>query len=261
MLVHQRVPTIPSHPIISSGNPRRNDWHLSGGIFYFFAQQLTNIDYAGLGKCPFLGILNITFKYLLVIISPIVGWCSIRTFTNPCYGGCMDYGGIPTKTWGACWSKSVNQLSKVSDRCCWLATMIEQKPKRRKSLPFHSTNDIYPQCVVCVNHHGGWMLMVSPKPAKPIYAPCMEYIYLHLPQKSPSFVGKYSSTMVRIWEMIAGELATCQPAWNFREVDGLDSPQGARMILQPGAVGIPKQPQYAPVNHWLTICDVIVSDS
>ena len=27
----------------------------------------------GVGKCPVLGILNITFKYLLVIISPIVG--------------------------------------------------------------------------------------------------------------------------------------------------------------------------------------------
>ena len=37
----------------------------------------------GVGKCPFLGNLNITFKYLLDIISPIVGWCSIRTFTNP----------------------------------------------------------------------------------------------------------------------------------------------------------------------------------
>ena len=38
----------------------------------------------GVGKCPFLGILNITFKYLLEFISPIVGWCSIGTFTNPC---------------------------------------------------------------------------------------------------------------------------------------------------------------------------------
>ena len=38
----------------------------------------------GVGKCPFFGILNITFKYLLDIISPIVGWCSIGTFTNPC---------------------------------------------------------------------------------------------------------------------------------------------------------------------------------
>ena len=39
---------------------------------------------AGIGKCPFLRILNITFKYLLHILSPIVGWCSIGTFTNPC---------------------------------------------------------------------------------------------------------------------------------------------------------------------------------
>ena len=39
---------------------------------------------SGVGKCPFLGILNITFKYLLEIISPILGWCSIGTFTNPC---------------------------------------------------------------------------------------------------------------------------------------------------------------------------------
>ena len=31
-----------------------------------------------------LGILNITFKYLLEIISPILGWYSIGTFTNPC---------------------------------------------------------------------------------------------------------------------------------------------------------------------------------
>ena len=31
---------------------------------------------AGVGKCPILGILNITFKYLLEIISPIFGWCS-----------------------------------------------------------------------------------------------------------------------------------------------------------------------------------------
>ena len=27
---------------------------------------------------------HITFPYLLEIISPIVGWCSIGTFTNPC---------------------------------------------------------------------------------------------------------------------------------------------------------------------------------
>ena len=39
--------------------------------------------WTGVGKCPFLGILKITFKYMLEIISPIVGWCSIGTFTNP----------------------------------------------------------------------------------------------------------------------------------------------------------------------------------
>ena len=32
------------------------------------------------------------------------------------------------------------------------------------------------------------------------YAPCMEYESQHLPHKSPSHVGKYTSTMVRIWE-------------------------------------------------------------
>ena len=36
---------------------------------------------SGFGKCPIWGILNVTFKYLLEIISPIFGWCSIRTFT------------------------------------------------------------------------------------------------------------------------------------------------------------------------------------
>ena len=30
-------------------------------------------DLSGVGKCPSLGILNITLKYLLEIISPIVG--------------------------------------------------------------------------------------------------------------------------------------------------------------------------------------------
>ena len=38
----------------------------------------------GVGKCPILGILDITFKYLLEIISPILGWCSIGTFNDPC---------------------------------------------------------------------------------------------------------------------------------------------------------------------------------
>ena len=33
------------------------------------------VGYSGVGKCPILGILDITFKYLLEIISPILGWC------------------------------------------------------------------------------------------------------------------------------------------------------------------------------------------
>ena len=37
----------------------------------------------GVGKCTVLGILNITFKYLLQSISSIVWWCSIRTCTSP----------------------------------------------------------------------------------------------------------------------------------------------------------------------------------
>ena len=54
-------------------------------IFFFGLLPVTwQQPTTGVGKCPFLGILNITFKYLLEIISPIVGWCSIGTFTNPC---------------------------------------------------------------------------------------------------------------------------------------------------------------------------------
>ena len=34
------------------------------------------------------------------------------------------------------------------------------------------------------------------------YAPWCWNIYLHLPQKSPSHVGKYSSTMGCIWDMV-----------------------------------------------------------
>ena len=41
------------------------------------------VSWTGVSKCPLLGILNITFKYLLDIISPILGWCWIGTFTNP----------------------------------------------------------------------------------------------------------------------------------------------------------------------------------
>ena len=43
-----------------------------------------------LGKCPILGMLTITFKYSLEIISQIFGWCSSRTFTNPCMMVCWD---------------------------------------------------------------------------------------------------------------------------------------------------------------------------
>ena len=40
-------------------------------------------DFPGVDKCTFFEILKITFNYLLEIISPIVGWCLIGTFTNP----------------------------------------------------------------------------------------------------------------------------------------------------------------------------------
>ena len=54
--------------------------------------KVTNNTIAGLGKCPILGILNITnfFKYLFEIISPIFGWCSTRTFTNPWIKGGLN---------------------------------------------------------------------------------------------------------------------------------------------------------------------------
>ena len=41
--------------------------------------------HTGFGTCPILGILNITSKCLLEIISPVFGLCSSRTFTNPWY--------------------------------------------------------------------------------------------------------------------------------------------------------------------------------
>ena len=45
----------------------------------------------GLVNVPILGILNITFEYLLEIIASYslksFKWCSIRTFTNPCLTG------------------------------------------------------------------------------------------------------------------------------------------------------------------------------
>ena len=41
--------------------------------------------HAGVGKSSFWGILNSSFKHLLDIISPVVGWCEKHngTFTNP----------------------------------------------------------------------------------------------------------------------------------------------------------------------------------
>ena len=48
-----------------------------------------NMNFTGIGKCPVLGILDITFKYVLEIIaySKLVGWCEqlYRTFTNCCF--------------------------------------------------------------------------------------------------------------------------------------------------------------------------------
>ena len=47
----------------------------------------------GGGKCPFLGILDVTFKYLLDVISPIVGWCEqVKILTNRCYLPAIKHG-------------------------------------------------------------------------------------------------------------------------------------------------------------------------
>lgn len=71
--------------------------------------------HAGVGQCPFLMILNITFKYSLEIISPIVGpivgWCVSRTFTSPYHGliicGDLVRQDAPTSTDVGCLSSSV----------------------------------------------------------------------------------------------------------------------------------------------------------
>ena len=44
----------------------------------------------------------------------------------------------------------------------WQPWSNNEKPKRRKRWPFHSTNDIYPQFVVFVSHHGWWSLQNQP---------------------------------------------------------------------------------------------------
>ena len=63
------------------------DYHLPSGVERpcQFHPIVNHYSWTGVGKCPSLGILNITFKYLLETISPIFGWCSIGTFTNPCF--------------------------------------------------------------------------------------------------------------------------------------------------------------------------------
>ena len=61
------------------------DFHL-GQLFsrIDFPQIESILDIPRVSKCPSFWILNITFKYLLEMISPIVAWCSIGTFANPC---------------------------------------------------------------------------------------------------------------------------------------------------------------------------------
>ena len=75
---------------------------------------------------------RITFKYLLEIISPIVGWCSSGTFTNPCiiHPSIESYAvdwpwiwvGVSGEVWGGSWlsqplwrcRQAQQQLPKVS---------------------------------------------------------------------------------------------------------------------------------------------------
>ena len=90
--------------------PSRLGRLLSGGGACAPVQRL--VDDPGVGKCSFLGILNITFKYLLEIISPTLGWCSIGTFTNPC----DPHGNIGTRPGGSRWL-----LVWVEGACCNVA--------------------------------------------------------------------------------------------------------------------------------------------
>ena len=52
---------------------------------YIYLYIPNSTFHTGFGKCHILGIWNIIFNYLLEIISPVFGWCPIRTFTNPCH--------------------------------------------------------------------------------------------------------------------------------------------------------------------------------
>ena len=72
---------------------------------------------SGVGKCPFLGILNITFKYLLEIISPILGWCSIGIFTNPWSPTQTKSVGLYTWTLKVDMGFSVNSKAVKNHRC------------------------------------------------------------------------------------------------------------------------------------------------
>ena len=96
-LAFEEVDGVSTNPCTTLIGPRYEPFKY-GGLYGLldmigpYCKVVTNVQWkpkdpltiSGVGKCPVLGILNITFKYLLVIISPIVGWCSIRTFTNPC---------------------------------------------------------------------------------------------------------------------------------------------------------------------------------
>ena len=101
-MIHDTFPMNSSFPIcfpafqlVISGSPlphRPDEGEVRRETVCLTVRRLRSADqvvvlftYPGVGKCPILGILDITFKYLLEIISPILGWCSIGTFNDPCY--------------------------------------------------------------------------------------------------------------------------------------------------------------------------------
>ena len=80
----------------------------------------------GLGLMSLFGdLFHITFKYLLEIVSPIVGWCSIGTFTNPCFASKLvfldNFSLVSSLGWGH-WVRSrfVNSLAIVVFPRCTL---------------------------------------------------------------------------------------------------------------------------------------------
>ena len=87
-------------------------WLLNMAIYSWFSHRKMVMFHSyvnvyqrvtGVGTCPFLRILNITFKYLLEIISPIVGWCSIGKFTK----ACLKAMNLTWKNWDNCHKKKV----------------------------------------------------------------------------------------------------------------------------------------------------------